>query len=56
MKAKKKLQGAVVLGVNVEVDKSLDKLSGKILFPGRLVHASQPILRHKFPYIHNITL
>jgi hypothetical protein len=33
MKKSKKLKGAEAFGVKIKINKSLDKLSGKILFP-----------------------
>lgn len=48
MKAKKKLQGAAALGVKVKQDKSLDKLSGKILFPEKLKQANEVVSRLKW--------
>lgn len=51
MKAKKKLHGAVTLGVKVRQDKSLDKLSGKILFPEKLKLANEVVSRLKWKTI-----
>ncbi len=43
MKAKKKLKSAETFGVKIKRDKSLDKLSGKILFPDKLKEANKII-------------
>jgi hypothetical protein len=43
MKAKKKLLGAAALGVKIKRDKSLDKLSGKVLFPEKLKIANKVV-------------
>jgi hypothetical protein len=43
MKAKKKLKGANAIGVKVKRDKSLDKLSGKVLFPEKLKEANKVV-------------
>ena len=49
MPAKKKLKGASVLGVHIKRDRSLDKLSGKVLFPEKLKEANKMISRLKWP-------
>ena len=49
MPSKKKLKGASVLGVQVKRDRSLDKLSGKVLFPEKLKEANKMISRLKWP-------
>ena len=49
MPSKKKLKGASVLGVQVKRDRSLDKLSGKVLFPEKLKEANHMISRLKWP-------
>ena len=36
MKQTKKIKGAEAVGVKIKVSKSLDKLSGKVLFPEKL--------------------
>lgn len=41
MKTNKVLKGASALGVKVKRDKSLDKLSGKVLFPEKLEEANK---------------
>jgi hypothetical protein len=41
MNKKKKLKGAEAFGVKVITNKSLDKLSGKVLFPEKLEKANQ---------------
>jgi hypothetical protein len=43
MKQTKKIKGAEALGVKVKVSKSLDKLSGKVLFPEKLKAANKII-------------
>lgn len=45
MKTKKVLKGASVLGVKVKRDKSLDQLSGKNLFPGKLELANKIVTK-----------
>lgn len=48
MKPKKELKGAEALGVKVKIDKRLDKLSGKVLFPKKLEEANRIILKIKW--------
>lgn len=48
MNTKKQLKGASALGVKVVRDKSLDKLSGKILFPEKLAAANKIIAKLKW--------
>jgi hypothetical protein len=48
MKGKKKLKGADALGVKVKRDKSLDKLSGKVLFPDKLKEANKVVGKLKW--------
>jgi len=48
MKIKKELKGAEALGVKVKKDKSLDKLSEKILFPEKLKEANKMIAKIKW--------
>lgn len=48
MKTKKELKGAAALGVKVRRDRSLDKLSGKVLFPEKLKTANAMISRMKW--------
>jgi len=43
MKKTKKIKGAEAVGVKVKVPKSLDKLSGKVLFPEKLKTANKII-------------
>ena len=43
MRHTKKLKGAEAVGVKVKVSKSLDKLSGKVLFPEKLKAANKII-------------
>jgi hypothetical protein len=43
MKQTKKIKGAEAVGVKVRVSKSLDKLSGKVLFPEKLKAANKII-------------
>ncbi|HEY8957714.1 hypothetical protein [Chitinophaga sp.] len=45
MNTKKHLKGASALGVKVVRDKSLDKLSGKTLFPEKLEQANKIIAK-----------
>lgn len=45
---KKKLKGASALGVRVKKDKSLDKLSGKVLFPEKLNIANKVVANLKW--------
>lgn len=47
MKKVKKLKGAEAVGVKVKVSKSLDKLSGKVLFPAKLKTANKVINKLK---------
>ena len=49
MKTTKKLKGAVALGVEVKKDKTLDKLSGKVLFPKKLALAEEQLKGVKLP-------
>jgi len=48
MKAKKKLKGAEAFGVKLKRDKSLDKFSGKVLFPEKLKEANKIISNLKW--------
>jgi len=48
MKLNKKLKGAEALGVKVKHDKSLDKLSGKVLFPEKLKIANKVVANLKW--------
>lgn len=43
MKQTKKIKGAEAIGVKVKVSKSLDKFSGKVLFPEKLKAANKII-------------
>jgi hypothetical protein len=43
MKQTKKIKGAEAVGVKVKISKSLDKLSGKVLFPEKLKAANKII-------------
>ncbi len=45
---KKKLKGAAALGVEIKRDKSLDKLSGKVLFPEKLKTANKIVSKLKW--------
>jgi hypothetical protein len=47
MKQRKKIKGAEAVGVKVKVSKSLDKLSGKVLFPEKLKTANKIIEKLK---------
>ena len=47
MKKTKKIKGAEAIGVKIKVSKSLDKLSGKILFPEKLKTANKIIGKMK---------
>jgi len=49
MKTKKKLKGASALGVKVKRDKSLDRFSGKVLFPEKLKIANKVVGNLKWP-------
>ncbi|MES2701326.1 MAG: hypothetical protein V4649_01750 [Bacteroidota bacterium] len=44
----KKLEGAAALGVNIKKDKTLDKLSGKVLFPEKLKEANKVVSKLKW--------
>lgn len=48
MKLKKESKGASALGVKVKRDKSLDKLSGKVLFPEKLKEANKVVSKLKW--------
>lgn len=48
MKTGKKLKGASALGVKVKKDKSLDALSGKVLFPEKLKTANKVVSNLKW--------
>ncbi|HTF30540.1 MAG TPA: hypothetical protein VK625_16920 [Flavitalea sp.] len=48
MTAKKVLKGAAALGVKVRRDKSLDKLSEKVLFPEKLKQANKVVSNLKW--------
>jgi len=48
MKVKKDLKGASSLGVTVKRDKTLDKLSGKVLFPEKLKEANKVVSKLKW--------
>lgn len=48
MNTKKQLKGASSLGVKVIRDKSLDKLSGKVLFPEKLEQANKVVAKLKW--------
>ena len=48
MKIKRELKGASALGVKVKRDKSLDKLSGKVLFPEKLKVANKVVSNLKW--------
>ena len=41
MKQLKKIKGAEAIGVKIKVSKSLDKFSGKVLFPEKLKMANK---------------
>ncbi|NII27922.1 hypothetical protein HB364_22755 [Pseudoflavitalea sp. X16] len=43
MKKTKKMKGAEAIGVKVKVSKSLEKFSGKVLFPEKLEKANKII-------------
>ena len=47
MKQSKKLKGAEAFGVKVTVSKSLDKFSGKTLFPEKLKKANKILSKKK---------
>lgn len=46
-KARTKLKGAEAFGVKIRVSKSLDKYSGKVLFPEKLKLANKIISKLK---------
>lgn len=48
MKTKKALKGASTMGVKVKRDKSLDKFSGKVLFPEKLEEANKIVSKLKW--------
>jgi hypothetical protein len=48
MNHKKELKGASILGVKVKRDRSLDKLSGKVLFPEKLEEANKVVAKLKW--------
>jgi len=48
MKTKRELKGASALGVKGKRDKSLDKLSGKVLFPEKLKVANKVVSNLKW--------
>ena len=48
MKQKKTLKGAGHFGVKVKVNKELDKLSEKVLFPEKLEQANKILSNMKF--------
>lgn len=43
MKQIKKIKGAEAVGVKIKISKTLDKLSGKVLFPEKLKAANKII-------------
>jgi len=49
-KTMKKLKGAASFGIKIKTDKSLDKFTGKVLFPEKLKRANQIVskLKHDF--------
>lgn len=47
MKKTRKIKGAEAIGVKVKVSKSLEKLSGKVLFPEKLEKANKIIEKLK---------
>ena len=49
MKKKKATKNAAYFGVTFTVDKSLDKLSGKVLFPEKLKQANEMLSKMKMP-------
>lgn len=48
MNPKTRLKGASALGIKVRRDKSLDKLSGKVLFPKKLKIANEVVSKLKW--------
>lgn len=48
MKPRKDLKSAAALGVKIKSDKTLDKLSGKVLFPEKLKEANKIIAKIKW--------
>jgi hypothetical protein len=49
MKQTKKIKGAEAVGVKVKISKSLDKFSGKVLFPEKLAKANKLLKGRKVP-------
>ncbi len=47
MKKNKQIKGAETVGVKVKISKSLDKFSGKVLFPEKLKTANKIISKLK---------
>jgi hypothetical protein len=51
MKKKQALKGAKDFGVKLKVNKGLDKLSGKVLFPEQLKQADNILTNMKFTHV-----
>lgn len=49
MKKKKVIKDAAYFGVKLKVNKSLDKLSNKVLFPEKLERANEILSKLKMP-------
>jgi hypothetical protein len=48
LKTMKKLKGASSFGIKIKKDKSLDKFSGKVLFPEKLKQANAVVTKLKW--------
>ena len=48
MKAKKKPKGTEAVGVRVKQDKTLDKLTNRVLFPAKLKEANEVVAKLKW--------
>ena len=51
MKQTKKFKGAEAVGEKVKVSKSLDKFSGKVLFPEKLKRANEILAKTGLPKV-----
>ena len=51
MKTKQALKGVKDFGVKLKVNKDLDKLSGKVLFPEKLEQANKILTNVKFTHV-----
>jgi len=48
MKKEKKLKGAEALGMKIRISKSMDKYSGKVLFPEKVKKANELLSKLKW--------